>query len=103
MAAKTLTGNPIVISSADTFATVPASEAKVKIQALYWATGASAATADTVVVAHASGDVIWAPVLLTDYLYDRQMEFPFCIEAKGLAITPPTHGILYVYLADGYA
>jgi hypothetical protein len=103
MAAKTLTGNPIVVGSGDTFATVTAAEARVRISGFYWATGNAGADADTVVVAHADGSVIWAPVLDATDVGDRSLELGRLLEAKGLAITPPTHGTLYVYLADSYA
>lgn len=103
MAAKTLTGNPIVITSSDTFATVPAPEARIKLVGFYWDCGAAGADGNNVVVAHADGTPIWSATLRTGDVGERSLELGKCIEAKGLAITPPDVGTLYVYLADSYA
>lgn len=103
MAAKTLSTNPLVITSADTWATVPLSEAKVKITGFYWDPGTAGADGDDVVVAHANGDRIWSATLRTGDLGERSFSASAMIEAKGLAITPPDHGTLYIYLADSYA
>lgn len=102
MAAKTFSnGNPIVVTSADTFATVPLSEAKVKITGIYWETGSAAAAADTTKVTHADGTLIWESTLIASQLGDRSLTSVH-IEAKGLAIVAPTHGTLFVYLMDSY-
>lgn len=100
MPAKTLSANPIVVTSADTFTTTTD---KVRITGIYWDPGTSAANDDVVAVAHADGTLIWSATLDTTDLGERSLHLAGFIQANGLAITPPTHGTLYVYHADSYA
>jgi hypothetical protein len=102
MAAKTLTGNPIVVigGGTDTFTTT---QDRVKIHGFYWETGANAAVADTVKITHGDGtSIIWESTLIVGNLGDHSLMFNKALQANGLVITPPTHGTLFVYLADSY-
>lgn len=94
--------NPIVVTSADTFTAVAATVA-VRIIGFYWDGGASGANGDTVLVTDGDDKKIWSATLKTGELGERSLELGRVIQTKGLKITAPTHGTLYVYLADSYA
>lgn len=99
MGAVTLSSNPIVVTSGDTFT---ATTDKVRIRAFYWETGGAAAAADTVKVTDGADKLLWESTLRADDLGDKHLVLPSKgLHANGLKVaTPPTHGTLFIYLVD---
>jgi len=101
MATKALSANPVVVTSADTFTTTTD---KVRLRGFFWDCSSGAA-ADTVVVQDNPGDGtnsnLWSATQLATVVPSFSIIYPGGgLQARGLKITPPTHGTLYVYLVD---
>lgn len=95
--ANNTTSNPLVI---DTAAPTNVTTKLLRVKAIVWDPGASAANLDNLTVKDANGKVKFSQTIYTGTLVPPPFVPASPITCDGLAVTALTHGTAYIYLAD---